>query len=64
MVHIIIVTRDRKLQYEYISLGLCVLSKYGWGMYSQVLCVQQGLIEGVMGTVPRMNGRSTCGFAT
>ena len=52
MVHIIIVSRDRKLQYEYISLGLGVLFKYGWGMHSQVLCVQQGLVKGVMGTVP------------
>ena len=57
MVHIIIVSRDRKRKYEYISLGLGVLFKYGWGMYSQVLCVQQGLIDGVMGTVPRMNGQ-------
>ena len=56
MVHIIIVSLDRKLQYEYIRLGLGVLSKYGWGMHSQMLCVQQNLIYVVMGTVPRMNG--------
>lgn len=57
MVHIIILSRDRKLQCEYISLRLGVLFKSGWGMYSLVLCGQQGLIKGVMGMVPRMSGR-------
>ena len=44
MVHIIIVSCDRKLQYEYISLGLGVVLKHDWGIYYQVLCLQHGLI--------------------
>ena len=55
MVHIIIVSLERKLQYEYIRLGLGVLSAYRWGMHSQVLCVYQDVIVD-MGAVPRMNG--------
>ena len=52
LVPIIIVSRDIKLQYEYISLGLGVVFKHGRGMYCQVLCLQHGLIVDVNGEVP------------
>ena len=37
LVHIISASRDRKLQYESISLGLGAVFKHSWRIYCQVL---------------------------
>ena len=53
MVHFVFVFCDRELQYEYSSFGLGGLLSPREGRIAR--CI--GLIEGVMGTVPRRSGQ-------